>query len=139
MLETYGLHELVWDACDERFSDMLVASPADAGGRGISLAVADLQAAAQAGDFDGEDGADGFSPTATVTQTATGATITITDKNGTTTADIAKGAQGEKGDTGDTGPQGPQGEASSLSSHSWFTLAWLIIAFLLRLSRVSDP
>jgi len=102
-------------------------------------AVADLRAAAQAGDFDGEDGADGFSPTATVTQTATGATITITDKNGTTTADIAKGAQGEKGDTGDTGPQGPQGEASSLSSHSWFTLAWLIIAFLLRLSRVSDP
>ena len=234
MLDAYGLHELVWDACDERFSDMLVASPADAGGRGISLAVreggaaadmtgatvylawkhkaagsrgtepfqavnasagtftvfypaamceaagavqaqivvsrgddtyissrvftvkvepvviggeesedgftlfigainayenateittdaataanaaatlantaagnadqavADLQAAAQRGDFDGadgQDGADGFSPTATVTQTAFGATITITDKNGTTTADIAKGAQGEK-------------------------------------------
>ena len=257
MLETYGLHELIWDACDERFNDILVASPADAGGRGISLAVreggaaadmtgatvylawkhkaagargtepfqavdasagtftvfypaamceaagavqaqvvvsrgddtyissrvftvkvepvviggeesedgftlfieainayehateittdaaaaanaaaalantaadnadqavADLRAAAQSGDFDGEDGADGFSPTATVTQTSTGATITITDRNGTTTADIAKGAQGEKGetgeqgpkgdkgDTGDTGPQGPQGE-----------------------------
>ena len=258
MLETYGLHELIWDACDERFNDIFVASPADAGGRGISLAVredgaaadltgatvylawkhkaagtrgtepfeavnastgtfsvfyptamcevagavqaqivvsrgddtyvssrvftvkvepvviggeesedgftlfieainayehateittdaataanaaaalantaagnadhavADLRAAAQAGDFDGRDGADGFSPTATVTQTATGATITITDKNGTTTADIAKGAQGEKGDTGEqgpkgdkgdtgeTGPQGPQGES----------------------------
>ena len=243
MLDAYGLHELVWDACDERFSDMLVASPADAGGRGISLAVreggaaadmtgatlyfawkhkatgvrgtepfqavdasagtftvfyptamceaagavqaqvvvsrgddtyissrvftikvepvviggeesedgftlsleainayenatsittdaataanaaaalantaasnadqavADLQAAAQAGDFDGEDGADGFSPTATVTQTATGATITITDKDGTTTVDIAKGAQGKKGDTGEQGPKGEQ-------------------------------
>ncbi|MBQ9003960.1 MAG: BppU family phage baseplate upper protein [Eggerthellaceae bacterium] len=245
MLDAYGLHELVWDACDERFGDMLVASPADAGGRGISLAVreggaaadltgatlyfawkhkatgvrgtepfqavnasagtfkvfypsamceasgavqaqivvsrgddtyissrvftikvepvviggeesedgftlfigainayenatsittdaataanaaaalantaagnadqavADLQAAAQARDFDGEDGADGFSPTATVTQTATGATITITDKNGTTTADIAKGAQGEKGDAGEQGPKGDKSD-----------------------------
>lgn len=39
MLEGYGLHSLVWDACDERFNDILVASPADAQGRGISLAV----------------------------------------------------------------------------------------------------
>jgi len=46
MLETYGLHELVWDACDERFSDMLVASPADAGGRGVLLAVREGGAAA---------------------------------------------------------------------------------------------
>ena len=34
-------------------------------------------------------GADGFSPIATVTQTASGATVTITDKNGTTTANIS--------------------------------------------------
>ena len=34
---------------------------------------------------DGKNGADGYSPTATVTETDTGATITITDKNGTTT------------------------------------------------------
>ena len=46
MLDSYGLHELVWDACDERFSDILVASPADAGGRGISLAVREDGAAA---------------------------------------------------------------------------------------------
>lgn len=39
MLEGYGLHSLVWDACDERFNDILVDSPADAQGRGISLAV----------------------------------------------------------------------------------------------------
>lgn len=69
-----------------------------------------IQAAAQRGDYDGADGADGFSPTATVTQTSTGATISITDKNGTTTADVAKGAKGDKGDTGDTGPQGPKGD-----------------------------
>lgn len=72
-----------------------------------ATAVADaIQQAVARGDYDGADGADGFSPTATVTQTSEGATITITDKNGTTTADIAKGA---KGDTGETGPQGPKG------------------------------
>ena len=238
MLDGYGLHKLVWDACDERFGDVLVASPADACGRGISLSVrqngaaADLTgaavyfvwkhkvtgergtepftavdasagtfvvyypaamqeaegavqaqvmvsrgndtyissrvftirvepvvvggeehedgftlfvdainayehateittdaamaanvaaalantaresltAAAERGDFDGADGADGFSPTATVTQTEGGCTITITDKNGTTTADVAKGVKGDKGDIGDVGPQGPKGD-----------------------------
>lgn len=241
MLDGYGLHRLVWDAADERFGDVLVASPADACGRGISLAVrqngaaADLSgatvyfvwrhkvtgergtelftavdaaagtfevyypaamqeaegavlaqvmvsrgdntyissrvftirvepvvvggeehedgftlfmdainayehateittdaataanaaaalantarenlvAAAERGDFDGADGVDGvdgFSPTATVTQTEGGCTITITDKTGTTTADVAKGVKGDKGDTGDVGPQGPKGD-----------------------------
>ena len=241
MLDGYGLHRLVWDACDGRFGDVLVASPADACGRGISLSVREdgsaadltgatvyfvwrhkvtgergtepfavvdasagtfevyypaamqeaegavqaqvmvsrgddtyissrvftirvepvviggeehqdgfklfldainayehateittdaataanaaatlantarenLTAAAERGDFDGadgEDGADGFSPTATVTQTEGGCTITITDKNGTTTADVAKGVKGDKGDTGDVGPQGPKGD-----------------------------
>ena len=46
MLEGYGLHQLTWDTCDERFGDVLVASPADAGGRGISLAVRQNGAAA---------------------------------------------------------------------------------------------
>lgn len=68
-----------------------------------------IQAAAQRGDYDGADGEDGFSPTATITQTAEGATITITDKNGTTTANVSKGVKGDKGDTGETGPRGPQG------------------------------
>ena len=39
---------------------------------------------------DGRDGANGFSPTVIVTETSTGATITATDKNGTTTATIKK-------------------------------------------------
>ena len=79
-------------------------------------AVADLRAAAAAGDFDGDDGidgqdgVDGFSPIATVTATEGGATITITDANGTTTADIAKGAKGDKGDKGDQGEPGPKGD-----------------------------
>lgn len=42
----------------------------------------------------GATGADGFSPTATVTQTLSGATITVTDKNGTTTANISNGQDG---------------------------------------------
>ena len=39
----------------------------------------------------GQDGADGFSPTATVTKSGDTATITITDKDGTTTAQISDG------------------------------------------------
>lgn len=39
----------------------------------------------------GVPGEDGFSPSATVTQTPTGATISITDKDGTTTANIENG------------------------------------------------
>lgn len=56
-----------------------------------------------------QDGEDGFSPIATVTQTADGATISITDKNGTTTATVTNGKDGAKGDKGDTGPAGADG------------------------------
>jgi len=34
-----GLHELEWDTCDTLAGDVLIASPADARGRGISLSV----------------------------------------------------------------------------------------------------
>lgn len=34
-----GLHEVVWDACDALVGGLLVASPADARGRGIALSV----------------------------------------------------------------------------------------------------
>lgn len=63
----------------------------------------------------GGAGADGFSPIASVTQTDSGAVITITDANGTTTATVtngkdgADGVNGEKGDKGDPGEQGIQG------------------------------
>ena len=42
----------------------------------------------------GKDGIDGYSPTATVTKTNSVATISITDKNGTTTATVNDGAPG---------------------------------------------
>jgi len=47
VLDGYGLHTLVWDTCDERFGDVLVASPADSSGRGISLAVKEGGSAAE--------------------------------------------------------------------------------------------
>ena len=50
--------------------------------------------------IDGVDGQDGISPTAEVTQTAGGATITITDVSGTTTADITNGTDGVDGQDG---------------------------------------
>lgn len=77
----------------------------------------------------GETGADGYSPSATVTQTETGATVTVTDKTGTTTAQISNGQDGTTftpavsaegviswtNDGGKTNPQpmsikGPQGD-----------------------------
>lgn len=64
------------------------------------IAVADLK-----GD-PGKDGQDGYSPTVTVTQTATGATITATDKTGTTTATVRNGAEGAQGAPGTPGADG---------------------------------
>lgn len=90
----------------------------DAADSATAVAAA-IQQRADDGDF---DGADGSSPTATVTQTSEGATITITDKNGTTTANVSKGAKGNKGDTGETGPQGATGPAGADGmpcTHSW--------------------
>ena len=55
---------------------------------------------------DGENGQDGYSPIATVTQTETGATITITDKNGTTTTTITNGKDGKDGVDGAKGEKG---------------------------------
>ena len=40
---------------------------------------------------DGADGADGYSPLATVSKSGSTATISITDKNGTTTAEVSDG------------------------------------------------
>ncbi len=61
---------------------------------------------------DGADGADGISPTVSISKADGVTTVTITDKDGTHTAEIADGAKGEKGDTGaqgDTGATGAQG------------------------------
>lgn len=49
---------------------------------------------------DGSDGTDGVSPTASVSKVGGTATITITDKNGTTTASISDGQDGQDGQDG---------------------------------------
>ena len=58
-----------------------------------------LQEAKESGEFDGPPGTDGFSPTATVTKSGNVATISITDKNGTTTTEVNDGAAGQPGPT----------------------------------------
>lgn len=59
---------------------------------------------------DGAPGQDGFSPSASVAETATGATITITDKTGTTTAEIKNGTNGAPGTPGANGTDGKDGK-----------------------------
>ena len=49
--------------------------------------------------IDGIDGDDGYSPTASVTKSGKVATITITDKNGTTSAQVSDGEDGATGAT----------------------------------------
>ena len=63
---------------------------------GTTLSVTSASGTSSA-DLKGQKGDDGFSPAAKVDETADGATITITDKNGTTTANIPKGRIGEDG------------------------------------------
>lgn len=58
---------------------------------------------------DGKDGADGFSPTASVEKTESGAKITITDKSGTTTAEVSDGKNGIDGKNGVDGVNGRDG------------------------------
>ena len=71
-----------------------------------------LQEAKDSGEFDGadgQDGADGYSPSAVVSKSGDTATITITDKNGTTTATVKDGATGAAGRDGKDGKDGEDG------------------------------
>ena len=54
----------------------------------------------------GTNGVDGYSPTATVVKVDNNATITITDKNGTTTATVSDGVNGTNGTDGHTPVKG---------------------------------
>lgn len=64
----------------------------------------------ETGGSGGKDGKDGFSPIANVTQTDDGAVITITDKEGTTTATIRNGVDGKDGIDGKNGQDGQNGK-----------------------------
>lgn len=52
------------------------------------------------GEFDGEDGEDGYSPTITTKEIVGGYELTIEDKNGTKTITILNGKQGDAGEDG---------------------------------------
>ena len=69
-------------------------------------------------DIQNSSGTDGYSPTATVTETADGATITITDKNGTTTATIKDGTDGTNGKDGTSVTHSWNGTTLSVTSAS---------------------
>lgn len=58
---------------------------------------------------DGAPGADGYSPTASVEQSTDGAKITITDKSGTTKAQVLNGKDGRDGADGQPGRDGTDG------------------------------
>lgn len=56
--------------------------------------------------INGTNGADGYSPIATVTKSGSTATISITDKNGTTTTTVSDGTNGTNGQDGVGVPTG---------------------------------
>ena len=74
----------------------IVVKEVDEEGKPIAWTAADFPDSSQ-------NGEDGFSPIATVAQTGTGATISITDKNGTTTATVTNGADGTTPHIGENG------------------------------------
>lgn len=89
----------VWDVADEEWSDTGVDAhglQGEKGDQGIP-------------GKDGADGRDGISPTVTITNITGGHRISITDRNGTKTADVMDGAKGEKGDQGVAGKDGVDG------------------------------
>lgn len=70
----------------------------------------------------GETGDDGYSPTATVTKSGTTATISITDKNGTTTATISDGTDGVGVASG-----GTTGQVLTKKSNTDYDTAWTTV------------
>jgi len=58
-------------------------------------------------------GADGFSPVVTLEETESGVRLTVTDAEGTRSAEVLHGTQGEKGEKGDKGDKGETGAAGA--------------------------
>ncbi len=64
----------------------------------------------------GERGDDGFSPSANVTQTETGAVVSVVDKSGETTATLKNGENGRDGQDGRDGTDGKSAIISNVSA-----------------------
>lgn len=78
------------------------ASDANSAATSAREAEKEMRKAAEDGEFDGERGDPGFSPRASVTQESDGATISITDESGTTTAKVSNGVDGSPGKDGES-------------------------------------
>lgn len=74
------------------------------------IALAELKGEPGQNGADGAPGADGYSPTASVEQSTDGAKITITDKSGTTEAQVLNGKDGRNGADGQPGRDGVNGQ-----------------------------
>ena len=74
--------------------------------------ITDLKQRVLDGEFNGEDG---YSPSASVSKVDSTATITITDKNGTTTAQISDGTDGRDGVDGQDGTDGVDGYSPTVT------------------------
>lgn len=113
---SYTVKQTLTDAQKKIARDNIGVS--ESGGTGGGMSDADVQAAIEAalseakasGEFDGEDGQDGVSPTVNVSKVGKVTTITITDANGTKTATIKDGEDGSSsgGGTG-SGEDGEDG------------------------------
>ena len=69
----------------------------------------------------GNDGAPGYSPSANIQQTATGAVVTITDEFGTTQAEISNGSDGAPGQSGADGVS-PTANVQSITGGARITI-----------------
>ena len=78
---------------------------------------------------DGTDGTDGTSAYCSVSKSGDTATITCTDANGTTTAQISDGATGQTGETGPAGPGvaagGTAGQVLAKASGTDYDTEWV--------------
>ena len=74
-----------------------------------------LQEAKDSGEFDGEAGADGFSPLIEITDITGGHRISVTDASGTHTVDVMDGVDGADGQDGTDGTNGVDGYSPTVS------------------------
>ena len=121
-------HKTVTDKEKETWNNKLNQSDLQ---NGINTALAQAK---ESGEFNGQDGqdgqngSDGYSPIAKVEKTDDGVAITITDKSGTTTANVKNGVDGQDGYTpvkgidyfdGDKGDAGAKGADGISVTHTW--------------------
>lgn len=88
------------DASAAAASAQQTAQRASASAQGASDKVDDLEKRMDSGEFKGEPGADGYSPTVAISDITGGKRISITDENGTKTVDVMDGADGLPGAAG---------------------------------------